>query len=233
MARSALETTLHKASQRYVGIYGGTFDPIHNAHLALARQVRDHFMLDAVLVVPASCPPHKRQPAASFADRVAMIQAALATCADCNNIVCSRIEDELPYPSYTIQTVEKVMQEGGPHTYALIIGLDSLVDIPGWYRAEDLLSLVDLLVVNRGNTPRENMGKLVQGLTPAFVPVAGADYFINQFGKTVHFLDTFEVPISSTVIRRALRNGQKPDGVPEVVLNYILKHGLYRGEPPS
>ena len=77
------------------------------------------------------------------------------------------------------------------------------------------------------------MGKLVQGLTPAFVPVAGADYFINQFGKTVHFLDTFEVPISSTVIRRALRNGQKPDGVPEVVLNYILKHGLYRGEPPS
>lgn len=218
-----------------IGIFGGTFDPVHTGHLALARRVRDTFALDSLMIVPAPQPPHKRWPGASFAQRAAMIELALAACPDCSRIVCSRIEENLPTPSYTIHTVETIMQHCGGQRFFLIIGMDSLADLPNWYRATELLDLVDLIVVNRDQARQAEIELFVSRLPSDYQPLPDHDHHDHVWrtdsGRMLHVLLDFHMPYSSTAIREALRRGEDPAALPlpEAVAAYINTHGLYSG----
>ena len=213
-----------------IGIFGGTFDPVHAGHLALASRVRDVFALDSLMIVPAPQPPHKRQPGASFVHRAAMIELALAACPDCDHIVCSRIEENLPAPSYTIHTVEAIMRYCGGHRFALVIGMDSLADLPNWYRAKDVLALVDLIVVNRNQTQAADIELFISRLSIGYQPVSGKkNVWQNECGRMLQVLMHFHSPYSSTTIREALRRGEEPTGLPETVAGYIRAHRLYGG----
>lgn len=218
-----------------IGIFGGTFDPVHTGHLALARRVRDTFALDSLIIVPAPQPPHKRRPGASFAQRAAMIELALAACPDCSRIVCSRIEENLPAPSYTIHTVETIMQHCGGHRFFLVIGMDSLADLPNWYRATELLDLVDLIVVNRDQARQAEIELFVSRLPSGYQPLPGHDHHDHVWrtdsGRMLHVLLDFHMPYSSTAIREALRRGEDSAALPlpEAVAAYINTHGLYSG----
>ncbi|NLZ16141.1 MAG: nicotinate (nicotinamide) nucleotide adenylyltransferase [Desulfobulbaceae bacterium] len=215
-----------------IGIFGGTFDPVHDGHLALARLVRDRFALDGVLIVPAPNPPHKRQPLASYGHRVAMLELALQDCSDCGQIACSRIEETLPTPSYSINTVESVMQHLGAQCFFLVIGMDSLADLPNWYQAERLLTLIDLVVVNRKQANPSAIHGCVLRLRPSYRSVAGKEnVWVNQAGKSLHFVQDFHMPFSSTAIRGALCRGEKPAGLPDVVYAYIRDLELYKHSP--
>lgn len=215
---------------QFIGIFGGTFDPVHIGHLDLARRVRDAFALDRVMIVPAPQPPHKRRPGASFAQRAAMIELALAACPDCDRIVCSRIEENLPRPSYTVHTVEAIMRHcAGPRFY-LVIGMDSLADLPNWYRAKDLPTLVDLIVVNRDQAQPVDIKQHVSRLSRAYQPVPGKyNEWKNECGRRLHVLMDFHQPYSSTAIRQALRQGEDASGLADQVAAYIHKHRLYSG----
>lgn len=211
-----------------IGIFGGTFDPVHSGHLALACQVRDRFALDQLLIVPALEPPHKRQPVASFTHRVAMLDAALQDCSDCERICCSRIEQSLSRPSYTIHTVEAVLRSCAVCHTTLIIGMDSLADLPNWYRVEDLLARVDLVAVNREQTSPAAIRELVVRLQPRYQPTpAHNNAWINHAGRTLTLLPDFHQPFSSTAIRQALGRGEEAAGLPEAVRTYIHTHRLY------
>jgi nicotinate-nucleotide adenylyltransferase len=185
-----------------LAIFGGTFDPVHDAHLAIARAAADRFRLDQVLFVPAAHPPHKALAThAPYDDRVRMAQLA---CADERRFEVSRLEENTRR-SYSIDTIEKVRSEMAPDgELFFIIGSDAFAEIRTWRRWQDVARAVDFLVIGRP-------GHLYE------VPP----------GVRLERLDTLELRISSSEIRAALAEGRRPPGIPQPVLDYILDRGLY------
>jgi nicotinate-nucleotide adenylyltransferase len=182
-----------------LALFGGTFDPIHNAHLTVAREAADQFQLDQVWFIPAAHPPHKSdQCSASYEDRYRMTELA---CLVDPRFVASRLE-EGAQKSYTIDTIEKVRAKGEEPYF--IIGADAFAEITSWQRWQDLLRLTDFIVVTR----------------------PGHDY-IAPAGARVQRLDTVALPVSSSDIRRRLAAGQIPAQLPSSVAEYIANKGLY------
>jgi nicotinate-nucleotide adenylyltransferase len=194
-------------------LFGGTFDPIHNAHLEIARAAADRFGLAKVLFVPAANPPHKPGGAtASYEDRVRM--AELACSADPRfadpRFEVSRIEapaGDSPARSYSILTIEKLRALGvGPLSF--LIGADAFREIRSWYRWRDVVASVEFIVVTR----------------------PGAQWEAPP-GAVVHELAGLDIPVSSSDIRRQLAEpGASRVPIPAVVLDYIREHGLYRSQ---
>jgi nicotinate-nucleotide adenylyltransferase len=187
---------------RRLAIFGGTFDPIHEAHLAVARAAADRFHLDRVLFVIAARPPHKSGKAcASYQDRVRMVDLA---CGVDPRFEASRLEEHTER-SYSIDTIEKVRSAIVPgDELFFLIGADAFAEITTWRRWEDVLRSVIFIVVSR----------------------PGHQYAIPQ-GARVERLDQLDRPESSSEIRRALAAGERPSGVPDRVIEHIQQHGLY------
>jgi nicotinate-nucleotide adenylyltransferase len=183
-----------------LALFGGTFDPIHNAHLTVAREAADQFQLDQVWFVPAAHPPHKSaQSSASYEDRYRMTELA---CQADPRFIASRLE-EGEQKSYTIDTIQKVRAQGEEPYF--IIGADAFAEIASWHRWQELLRLTDFIVVTR----------------------PGHQYTAPE-GARVHRLDTVALPVSSSDIRRRLAAGQIPPQLPSAVADYIASKGLYR-----
>jgi nicotinate-nucleotide adenylyltransferase len=185
-----------------LAIFGGTFDPIHNAHLAIARRAASYFHLDRVLFVPAAHPPHKGGVThASYDDRVRMAEIA---CAAEPQFEVSRLEEGTER-SYSIDTIEKLRARLAPgDELFFIIGADAFAEIRTWHRWEDVARAVCFLVLSRPGHAYE---------TP---PLARA-----------RRLDTVDLPVSSSEIRRALADGESPPEVPPAVMDYIAGRRLY------
>jgi nicotinate-nucleotide adenylyltransferase len=185
-------------------LFGGTFDPIHNAHLEIARAAADRFDLAGILFVPAANPPHKPDGAtAAYDDRVRM--AELACAADARFEV-SRIEAPVAgnsARSYSITTIEKLRAQG-IEPLGFLIGADAFREIQTWRRWRDIVALVEFIVVTRPGANWE---------TPP--------------GATVHELDGIDLPVSSSEVRRLVAEGASGIPVPTAVLSYIREHGLY------
>jgi len=181
-----------------IAIFGGTFNPIHSAHLAMARMAADRLGLDRVLFIPAGHPPHK-EAATPYEDRYRMVELA---CAADPRFVASRLE-EGNETSYSIHTIERVKGEN-PGTLYFIVGSDAFADIQTWYRWRDVIAAVEFIVVARP-------GHVIE-------PPAGA---------IVHRLDDVSLPVSSSEIRRALARGQVSPELPPAVADYIRTHRLY------
>jgi len=186
-----------------VALFGGTFDPIHNAHLSLARMAADGFHLDRVLFVPAFHPPHKRGIThAPYEDRFRMAELA---CQDQPRFEVSRLEDGTAR-SYSIDTIEKLRAGLAPgDELYFLIGADAFAEIRTWHRWKDVAGGVCFLVVSR----------------------PGHVYDVPP-GVTLHRLDTLDLPVSSSDVRRALVRGERPAEVPAAVLEYTDRHRLYR-----
>ncbi len=185
----------------HTALFGGTFDPIHDAHLAIARAARNEFALRRVLFVPAASPPHKSGlTVASYEDRVRMVELA---CADEPGFETSRIEQDA-VPSYSILTIERLLAAGnGP--LAFLIGADAFAEIRTWHRWREVVSLVEFIVVTR----------------PGSVYNAPSE-------ARVHELPGLELPVSSSEVREQIARGDTRIPVPEPVLHYIAQHHLYR-----
>lgn len=182
-----------------VALFGGTFDPIHNAHLTIARAAADRYALDRVLFVAAANPPHKEaSQGATYEDRLRMVELA---CEDDARFEASRLE-EGSQKSYSIHTIEKVLAPG--REVFFIIGSDAFAEIRTWYRWQDVIRSVQLIVVNR----------------------PGCSYEIPE-GARVLALDDIELPVSSSKIRRELAGGRIPPELPRKVADYIATHHLY------
>jgi len=185
-----------------LAVFGGAFDPIHNGHLAVARAAAERFRLDRVLFIPASRPPHKPACHAPYADRFRMVKLAVE---GDPQFEVSRLEERAGR-SYSIDTIEKVRaQMAPPAELFFLIGADAFAEIGSWHRWRDVVREVVFLVVSR------------PGHVYAVPPEA-----------RVERLDTVEVPVSSSEIRRKLAAGQPMVDVPPQVLGYIAQRGLYR-----
>jgi nicotinate-nucleotide adenylyltransferase len=185
-----------------IAIFGGTFDPIHSAHLTVAREAADRFALDRVLFIPAAQPPHKSgATSAGYEDRYRMVE--LATKGD-PRFVPSRLE-EGARRSFSIDTIEKLRPTLAPgDELFFLIGADAFADIRTWRRWEDVIREVEFIVASRPGHAYE---------APP--------------GARVQRLETVALPVSSSAIRRRLAAGESPVELPAAVLRYIRERGLY------
>ena len=195
-------------SLKKIGLFGGSFDPVHSAHVALAQVALTQLQLDAVRWVPAGQPWQKARALASPAHRAAMVQLAIA---DEPRFTLERCELNRVGPSYTLDTVRELRAATPGARWFLIIGQDQYAGLHSWRDWQALLQLVTLAVAMRPGAPTR-VSPEVERL--AHEPVA------------LPMMD-----ISSTDIRQRVACGQAVAGlVPAAVARYIDQHHLYRGE---
>lgn len=197
---------------RRVGVFGGTFDPIHLGHLHIANGLREKLDLDQIIWVVAGKPPHKRgQIVSEDDDRIAMVRLALG---DTPGDIVSRVEVDRPGPSYTADTLETLSAEMAPARYFFLMGEDSLRDFPTWRNPGRILELADLGVVGRPGIDAD-----LAHLRAALPALTGK----------VHLAPLDELPYSSSEIRQRVADGLPIDDLTvEPVARYIRDHGLYR-----
>ncbi len=198
------------------GVLGGTFNPIHNGHLALAEFCRKTLSLDLVYFVTAANPPHK--PVAHNIGenrRHDMVEAALQPY---DHLVPLDIELKREGPSYTVNTLKELSRTQPESDLFFIIGGDTIADLPAWYKLPAILQLAELVTVNRPGCPERYRAEHFPQLTAAQVER------LNRF-----VLHMAPHPESSTEIRNRIREGKSIEGmVPDPVLRYIRKHHLYQ-----
>jgi nicotinate-nucleotide adenylyltransferase len=200
-----------------IGIMGGTFDPIHVGHLAIAEEARDALGLERILFVPAGQPPHKPVDAVTEAGhRVAMVELAVA---DNQAFELSRLEVDRPGPSYTAETVAEISRveeaAGRVPDLTLILSVETFRELPDWHEPERLLAAARLAVVPREGYPAPATGWL-------------SDHVPGQ-GDRVDFLEGPRLGLSSTALRDRVAHGRSIRYlVPADVARYIDDHHLYR-----
>jgi nicotinate-nucleotide adenylyltransferase len=209
-----LETALEK-----IILFGGTFDPVHNGHIAVSLAAAEKIGASKIILIPARRSPHKQQkPLAMDNDRIAMLKMAVA---DNKIFEVSPIELNRGEPSYTIDTVRQLKQKFGRDCeFYWLIGVDMLGDLPRWHKAEELLGECNFSVMNRGGFEK-----------PDFSFLAGkfSSEAIEKLRKNQ--IRTPLINISSTEIRQKLKaGGDVSDMVNPEVLNYIKNHKLYSAE---
>jgi nicotinate-nucleotide adenylyltransferase len=204
-----------------VGIFGGTFDPIHLGHLVLAEQCREQCQLDEVWFVPASVPPHKQGLVISAAkSRSDMIEFAIS-----GNpaFKLSRIELERTGPSYTVTTLEQLQAQDPARELFLLIGADSVRDLPTWREPQRILELATVVGVNRGRDtlPAVEVSRLRQSLGEAAA-------------SRIRFVSMPAIEISATEIRQRVQAGKSIRYlVPRAVEAYLDQQKLYAAGPAS
>jgi nicotinate-nucleotide adenylyltransferase len=200
-----------------VGLLGGTFDPIHDGHLAIATRVQDALGLIGVIFIPAGMPPHKPGQAVSpAADRAAMIALAIA---DQPGFSLSTIELERPGPSYTADTLAALSTgPGAGQPLEFILSAEAFAGFPTWHEPGRILDLARLAVV-----PRAGAGP---------IDTAWLDAALPAWRERVDFVESASIDISASVIRDRVRAGSSiAELVPPAVADYILTHHLYTEAP--
>jgi len=217
--------------ERRIAAYGGTFDPIHNAHIEIVRAVVRNFDVDQLLLIPACKPPHKGQRAIAGAyHRFAM--AALATL-DEPRVVVSTIELDAPDRPYTFETVERLRSQYGAETKLFfVMGADSFEEINTWREPSRLISSTSLIVVTR---PGHDVGAshLETGFRSAIIDLrqreSASPDGVDMADRHIYITGYVSNNVSSTQIREQAREGKSVEGlVPPAVAEYIRKYQLYR-----
>jgi len=191
-----------------VGVMGGTFDPIHLGHLRAAENAREGLGLDEVRFLPAQVPPHRPAPASSPRDRYAMV--ALATALH-PRFVADDLELRREGPSYTVDTIARLRDERPGDEVVLVVGSDTLPELPSWKDHQRLFRLCTVAVVGR---PDDGSGE-----GPAE----------EALGAGLRRVPGPGLAVSATEIRRRVKEGLSIRYlVPDAVADYIAKKGLYR-----
>jgi nicotinate-nucleotide adenylyltransferase len=210
-----------------IAFYGGTFDPPHLGHMAIAHALLRQFELDEFVFVPAFHAPHKKRAAPTSAfDRYAML--SLMTAHE-PRISLSKIEIEQALPSYTVETLHKLKSMLGDVQIFFVMGADSWAQIRTWREWESVLTATDQIVVTRPGFPI-GVEHVTQDIRERVVDLRELGPEISGDGKQhIYFSDAVEVDISATQIRHMIRDGDQTwrDQVPKEVANYIEKYQIY------
>ena len=215
-----------------LGVFGGTFNPVHYGHLRAAEEAVEALALDKVLFVPAGSPPLKQEGLASIEDRLRMVELAIA---DNPAMELSRVESSTDSTSYTVDTLRTLSGLHPRASLVFILGVDAFSDIHLWKDPEALLSLADFLVLGRPGHP--------------FAPISGLPYVdisqsalealasgretraagtLKEGGRRLELLRITPLGVSATMLRELLRRGESIRYLlPESVESFIMSHGLY------
>ncbi len=208
-----------------VGIFGGTFDPVHYGHLRSALELVEHLQLDHLRLMPCANPPHGKNPALDAGHRAAMVELAVA---DEPRLRCDRRELLRTGASYTVDSLLELRRElGGDISLCLVMGGDAVARINTWHRWEEILGLAHIVVLARPGWQLPATGEVASWLDSGRMSTAAG--LAQRPGGGIHIEELRQLPISSTEIRGMLAEGRSPRYLlPEQVLDYIHSKRLYR-----
>jgi len=193
-----------------IGVFGGTFDPVHEGHLEVARECAEKLDLDPVLMVPSSLPPHRHAPLASAPDRLAMVKLAVE---GHPRLRASDVEVRRGGVSYTVDTIRAFADEYPWAELTLLLGWDAALDFGTWHDSVEIRRRARIAVFNRAGSPRPDPAEVIRLGLPGDAIVLEVDSPL----------------VSSTAVRRALAHeGPGGDVLPPAVRAYIRQHGLYQ-----
>ena len=209
---------------RIIGVFGGTFDPVHNGHVVTISELLEKLPFEKILVIPNFHPPHRENPQVSYKHRFKMTSLAFK---DIPKTAVDSREYLKEGPSYAIKTVKEVMSEEEGAKVVMIVGSDSFGDIHSWYKWEELINLVDFVIMKRPDMPLSKNKKAKD--------LVNAEWFKKDLFEDSQ-LNIFEIEvtpfkISSSSIKEKIAKGKKIDHlVNSLVEEYIKEHGLYGAE---
>ena len=214
--------------KRRTGLLGGTFDPVHNGHIALARAAADLCALDEVLLIPAAVPPHKADNIARFTHRQAMLERALAA-PEHKTLSCLPVEKILAKPSFTIDTLRYLQRHSDPSVdFYFITGADSFLDLPNWKENEQILKSVHFIVFSRSGVENERLNQQIKRFS---YKKKHGGWYNHESRKWIFSSFLSLPPVSSSEIRKRVAECLPLDGlVPPAVAGYIIEHSLYKRE---
>lgn len=200
--------------EKCIGVFGGSFNPIHIGHLILAESARQEFHLEKVIFIPTGDTPNKDMHYVDKIDRFHMVELAIQ-----GNpyFEISSIEMERTGPSYTVDTIHQVKKMiGDEYKIYFLAGTDAVADLPTWKYNKELLSICDFICAGRsGSTDKLNKS---------------VSYFGELGKERIHFLKMPELEISSTDLRRRIENNMSVTYmIPDAVIKYIKEKQIYRG----
>lgn len=223
----------HNAMNNRIGILGGTFNPIHYGHLRAAEEVRERIDLEKILFIPSYNPPIKGQELARPEDRYEMTRLAIEKNPyfEISDIECRR-----KGKSYTIETISELKELMPGKNFFFILGIDSFLEIPQWYRPQELMGMTDFIVVSRPGfrfmelTPMlESHDKDMEILNKLDIGLTDIEELNLNTGRKVMLLNITSLNIAATSIRRLVREGKSIKYLlPESVEYYIISNKLYK-----
>jgi nicotinate-nucleotide adenylyltransferase len=207
-----------------VGILGGTFDPVHIGHLRSALEVAEFMQLDELRLIPAARPPHRSTPQVGAAERLALVELAVA------GEPLLRVDDrelKRERPSYSIDTLESLRGElDADDQLFLLLGWDAFCGLPGWHRWDELLQHCHILVLQRPDADSEAPEALRNLLAARSI---SDPLTLEGPAGQISFIWQTPLAVSATQIRALLASGKSVRFLlPDAVLAYIHAHGLYR-----
>jgi len=211
-----------------LGLFGGTFDPIHFGHLRLAEEARSGLGLAQVIWIPAGQPPHRSSPQVSAQHRLAMVRLGIA---DNPGFTMDEGEAASAAKSYTVTTLARLRaQHGGARPLVLLLGADAFAGLATWHRWQELFALAHLAVATRPGHPLES-ARWPQALQSEFKrrQIADPETLGQAAGGNIVAFTLTPLDISATAIRSALAAGESARYLlPAAVLDYIALHRLYQ-----
>lgn len=206
-----------------IGLFGGTFNPVHFGHLRLALEVRQTLGMDQVRLVPCHRPAHRGEPEVSSRQRLEMLHLALQNCPE---LSLDERELQRDGPSYSLETLQSLRAELGPEVSLIwIMGSDSFAGLDSWHRWRELLDWGHLLVVARPGCDLPSEGPVAELLNRR---KAGAEVLNQQPSGAIVVQKLRLLPISATEIRAQVGKHQSPQFLlPEAVWQFIRQQGLY------
>lgn len=210
-----------------VGLFGGSFNPIHFGHLRAAEEDREALNLDLVYFIPAASPPHKTEGDLAPPDhRLAMVR--LATKGN-RHFMASDVEIRRTGRSYTIDTVKFFLATlRQPATLYLLMGADQFAELDTWKDCNEIVSLCNIAVHVRLPEGESGPQKVSLAALDRFGYSQKDDHYVHTSGHTLSFVQTTVLPISATAIRRKIQSGQSINYlVPGDVVDYLQRHALY------
>ena len=207
---------------RLVGIFGGTFDPVHYGHSLTITELLNTIPFEKILVIPNSLPPHRENSQASFSHRYKMTSLAFR---DIEKTVVDNRENLRTGPSHAIETVKQIIAEEGKTKVILIVGSDSFDGIHSWYKWRELISLVDFLILKRLDMPLSKNKNVQDLISPTRF---SEDLLLDRKAKSIFEIRMTPLRISSSLIRENIAKGKSIDDlINPLVKDYLKKHGLY------
>ncbi len=211
-----------------VGLFGGSFNPIHLGHLRAAEEVREAMQLDLVYFIPAASPPHKSADGLAAADhRLRMVQ--LATKGN-RHFMVSDTEIRRGGQSYTVDTIRHFRATlRAQAVLFLMMGTDSFVELDTWKEAGEIAATCSIIVHTRAPVIEAQRSPATLATVQRFGYIAKSGYYVHPSGQTLNFISTTFLPISASSIRAKLQAQQSARYlVPADVLDYIQRHALYQ-----
>ncbi|MGC8795851.1 nicotinate-nucleotide adenylyltransferase [Thermodesulfovibrio sp.] len=203
-----------------IGLFGGTFNPIHYGHLRVAEEVREAFLLDKIIFIPAGIPPLKKYDIVEAMHRLKMTELAVK---DNPFFEVSDFEAKQKKPSYTINTLTHLKRLYQKDTLFFIMGIDAFLELKSWYRYEELLRMVDFIIMSRPGFDNLQNYEFIED------EEAENCFKIKNSDKRAFFISVSPFWISSTQIRKMIQNEKSIRYlVPEEVRKYIEDNKLYR-----